>query len=210
MLKSALALAILLSCAAAVLAETASDPPSGSEPPASESGSARLLPNDFKLNLLIRTTLIALNQANDTGNYSVLRDLGAASFREANSTAQLAEIFAQIRKRKLDLSPILFFEPKLVRPPAVQANGHLRLSGFFETQPERVSFDLAFAREANDWRLFGIAVEVAPPPISPPDPAPDQAADEQAGSSQPRAKNPPPKKAMDSSTGSDKKAEGAK
>ena len=34
------------------------------------------MPDAYKLNMLIRTTLIALSQANQTGNYSVLRDLG--------------------------------------------------------------------------------------------------------------------------------------
>lgn len=115
---------------------------------------------------MIRTTIIALNQANATGNYSVLRDLAAPGFQEANNPARLAEIFAQVRGRNLDLSPILFFEPKLVRPPAIQANGHLRLSGYFETLPERVSFDLAFERSEKDWKLFGIAIEVAAPPPS--------------------------------------------
>jgi hypothetical protein len=102
------------------------------------------LPNEYRLNLLIRTTIVALNQANMTGNYTVLRDLAAPSFQQANSAAQLAEAFANMRKRNIDLAPILFFEPKLVRPPAIQPNGKLRLSGYFETRPEQVSFDLAF------------------------------------------------------------------
>lgn len=138
----------------------------GGSPQDGEAGGTSGVPDAYKLNLLIRTTIIALNQANATGNYSVLRDLAAPGFQEANNPARLAEIFAQIRGRNLDLSPILFFEPKLVRPPAVQSNGHLRLSGYFETLPERVSFDLAFERSEKDWKLFGIAIEVAAPPPS--------------------------------------------
>lgn len=121
------------------------------------------LPNDYRLNLLIRTTLVALNQANVTGNYSVLRDLGAPGFQKMNSAAKLAEAFASLRNRDLDLSPILFFEPKLVRPPFIQPNGQLRLSGYFETAPDQVKFDLAFERGERGWLLFGIAVEVSPP-----------------------------------------------
>jgi hypothetical protein len=37
------------------------------------------VPDDLKLIILIRTALIALNQANLTGNYSVLRDIAAPS-----------------------------------------------------------------------------------------------------------------------------------
>lgn len=137
------------------------------------------VPDNYKLNLLIRTTIVALNQANATGNYSVLRDLASPSFQLANSQAKLAEIFSALRRRNLDLSPILFFEPKLVRPPAVQPNGLLRLSGYFETAPEQVRFDMSFERSGTDWRLFGLAIEVAPPappaaasPPAPPSPSP--------------------------------------
>ena len=39
--------------------------------------------------ILIRESLLALDQANKTGNYTVLRDLGSPEF-QANSAAQLA------------------------------------------------------------------------------------------------------------------------
>lgn len=48
----------------------------------------RPVPAPHQLNLLIRTTLIAVNQANFTGNYSVLRDLGTPQFQAANSDAR--------------------------------------------------------------------------------------------------------------------------
>lgn len=121
------------------------------------------MPNAYLLNLLIRTTLIALNQANQTGNYSVLRDLAAPSFQRANSSAKLAEIFAALRKRNLDLSPILFLEPKLIRQPKIDEAGMLRLSGFMPSEPERVLFDMLFQRLDNRWQLFGISVDVRPP-----------------------------------------------
>ena len=67
------------------------------------------LPDPYKLNLLIRSTILAVNQANQTGNYTVLRALASPRFQKGNSKAQLAKIFAGLRKRKLDLTPIMFF-----------------------------------------------------------------------------------------------------
>jgi hypothetical protein len=122
------------------------------------------VPDGPKLRLLIYTMLIAINQANLTGNYSVVRDLAAPSFREANSVARLAEIFAALRGRNLDLSPILLLDPKLVRPPALMDNGFLRLSGFFPSTPEQVNFDLAFQPVGGRWLLFGIAINTSPAP----------------------------------------------
>lgn len=120
------------------------------------------IPNDYRLNLLIRTTIIALNHANRTGNYTVLRDLGAPDFQRDNTAAKLSEAFAALRASGFDLSPILFFEPKLVKKPEIQPNGLLRLSGFFQTQPQQVNFDLAFQNNNQDWRLYGIALTTTP------------------------------------------------
>src|SRR5690606_7439609 len=55
------------------------------------------------------------------------------------------------------------FPPKLVQPPAIGPDGRLRLTGFFDTRPERVMFDLMFEDVDANWKLFGIALDVAAP-----------------------------------------------
>lgn len=115
---------------------------------------------------LLRGTLSAVNQANITGNYSVLRDLGAPSFREAYSTAVLAESFRSWRERKLDFAAILLLDAKLSRPPVVGPNGALRLTGYFPTAPLMVEFDLTFHPVAGNWRLAAIAVSANEPEIT--------------------------------------------
>jgi hypothetical protein len=119
------------------------------------------VPDDLNLLILIRTTLIALNQADLTGNYSVLRDMAAPGFQQANNPAQLATIFADLRSRKIDLNPIAVVEPKLARPAFVNDRGMLRITGFFPTKPEQVNFDLAFLPIEGQWRLFGISVNTS-------------------------------------------------
>lgn len=122
-----------------------------------------VMPDNVKLNLMIRTTLLAFSQANQTGNYSVLRDLSHPKFQLLNSNAQLADVFQNFRKRNLDLAPIIFYTPKLVRPAQIQKDGLLRMTGYFETKPERVSFDLGFWLQGKDWRLAALIVDVKPP-----------------------------------------------
>src|SRR5262245_2055988 len=72
--------------------------------------------------ILIRETLLALDQANKTGNYTVLRDLGSPEF-QANTAARLAEIFAQQRKDNIDLSGVAVIDPQLTLLPQIEANG---------------------------------------------------------------------------------------
>jgi hypothetical protein len=116
--------------------------------------------------MMIRSSIIALNQANKTGNYSVLLDLGAPAFRASNNSASLAQIFAALRQRNLDLSPILFFTPKLVQQPVIGPNGILRLAGFFPTAPERVNFDIYMQMVGTEWQLFGIGVSTSPADVT--------------------------------------------
>jgi hypothetical protein len=124
------------------------------------------IPDAYKLHLLTRTTVIAVNQANKTGNYSVLRDLAAPGFQASNNSAQLAEIFGELRKRNLDLSPVLFYQPKFTSRPVLLPNGMLRVVGLFPSRPQQVNFDLVFEQIQGDWRIYGISIgtRLAPPP----------------------------------------------
>jgi hypothetical protein len=122
--------------------------------------------------ILIRSTLLALDQANKTGNYTVLRDLGAPGF-QTNSAARLGEIFAKLRNDNLDLSGVAVIDPQLNLLPQIEANGLIHMAGFFPSVPTQVNFDLSFAPVNGQWRLFGISVGVgssapaAPTPESP-------------------------------------------
>ena len=124
------------------------------------------LPDAYKLNLLIRSSIIALNQANQTGNYTVLQDLAAPAFRASNNSVRLAQIFSALRQRQLDLTPVLFFTPKLIAQPQIAPNGLLRLAGYFPTAPERVNFDLIYQIVDGQWRLFGIGVTTSPAEVT--------------------------------------------
>ena len=124
------------------------------------------IPDAYALNLMIRSSIIALNQANKTGNYTVLQDLAAPAFRASNNSARLAQIFAHLRQRNLDLTPILFFTPKLAIQPQINPQGILRLAGHFPTAPERVDFDLYFQVVGGEWRLFGIGVTTSPAEVT--------------------------------------------
>lgn len=107
---------------------------------------------------LIRSTLLTLNDANRSGNYSVLRDLAAPDFQAKNSAADLADSFADLRRRKFDLFATALIAPQLTAAPALDAQGMLRLTGHFPTRPQQIDFDLLFQNVGGQWRVFGIAV----------------------------------------------------
>jgi hypothetical protein len=125
--------------------------------------------------ILIRSTLLALDQANKTGNYTVLRDLGSPDF-QANSAAQLAEIFVQQRRDNVDLSGVAVIEPQLTLLPQIEANGMMHMAGFFPSVPTQVNFELLYAPVGGRWRLFGLSVSFGQAaPAAPQPPAAPQA-----------------------------------
>ncbi|MET4765178.1 hypothetical protein ABH975_000120 [Bradyrhizobium ottawaense] len=117
---------------------------------------------------LIRSTLLTLNDANRTGNYTVLRDLAAPDFQARNTAADLALNFLDLRRRNFDLYGAALLAPQFSDAPALDQRGMLRLAGYIPTRPQQIQFDLTFQTVAGQWRL--IAIAIATPEAASPQP----------------------------------------
>lgn len=111
--------------------------------------------------ILVKSAMLALDQANKTGNYSVLRDLGSLNF-QVNTAAKLAEIFAWQRQQELDLAGLVVLEPQLTLLPQIEADGKLHMAGFFPSTPVQVNFELLYEPVNREWRIFGLSVNLSP------------------------------------------------
>ncbi|MBN8943421.1 MAG: hypothetical protein J0H01_28205 [Rhizobiales bacterium] len=107
---------------------------------------------------LVRSTLLTLNDANRSGNYTVLRDLAAPDFQARNTAADLGQSFVDLRRRNFDLYGAALLAPQFTTPPALDQRGMLQLAGSIPTRPQAIRFDLSFQVVAGQWRLFGIAI----------------------------------------------------
>jgi len=148
---------------AAARAQSAPPPvvaPSGAPPNVAYSApvSTQPLPDELTRAKLIWTTMIAIEQANESGNYSVLRDISSPSFQVANDPSRLTEIFAGIRSTNIDLSNTLLLAPSYRQPPGIDGKGMMHLNGAFGLRPTAVLFDLTFQWVANRWKLFGVSL----------------------------------------------------
>ena len=123
-----------------------------------QAGSPTSISNDQAL-YLVRATLLGLNDANRSGNYTVLRDLAAPDFQARNTAADLAQSFSDLRRRNFDLFAVALLAPQYsANTPALEADGKLRLTGVFATRPLQISFELIFQLVNGHWRLFAISV----------------------------------------------------
>jgi hypothetical protein len=121
------------------------------------------MPEAEKIVLLTRTTLLTLNDALHTGNFTVLRDMAAPSFREANSAARLSAVFGNLMAQHVDLTAVVILAPQLVEAPVLdQKNGMVRIKGYFPALPMRIDFEVIYQAVDGRWRLFGLSVHPTP------------------------------------------------
>lgn len=140
-------------------AKSSSVPKTAPEPPQAEQQ-----PNidPVVLAMLIKSTIMALQHANQTGNYSVLRDLGTPLFRERLDQARLTAVFSNLRSRGINLSPVLMLAPNLKQAELTGQN-RLRLAGYFPSQPLQIRYELVFLMIGGVWRIENISVDAVPP-----------------------------------------------
>lgn len=132
-------------------------------PPAANAAQTRPpVPSAETLVLLIRMSLLTLNDALQTGNYTVLRDRSSPAFREANSAAKLARIFTRLELQGIDLGLVTIRAPQLTEAAVTDPGPRLHVKGFFPGQPTQLDFDLVYEPVEGQWRLFGISVAESP------------------------------------------------
>lgn len=152
------AAALAISCSPIIANAAAPTPTAAPTPP------PRPAPVDRNTVLiLIRTTLVAVQQANQTDNYSVLYGISAPGFQQANSSQRLSQIFANLRAKNFDLSGVVVLDPELLALPELYSNGVMRIAGFFPSVPMQVYFDLQFIPVQGQWRLVAVGVDVGVP-----------------------------------------------
>ena len=111
--------------------------------------------------LMLRSSLLALDQANKTNDYAVLRALSSPAF-QVRSPEELSKVFASFREKKIDLSPALVTKPQLKANPVVLPNGILHLAAIFPTKPLSIDCVVEMAPVAGFWRLSGLTVDLVP------------------------------------------------
>ena len=132
-------------------------PPAVQPPP-----SVMPVPGSLEMSKLIWSTLAAVDHANRSGNYSVLRDISAQGFQINNDPARLATIFAGIRSARIDLSDALLIAPTYSEAPAQLRADIFEVRGAFMLRPISIYFDLVFQWAQGRWTLVGIVLRPVP------------------------------------------------
>ena len=125
---------------------------------------AQAMPSSLAREIMIKTTLTTFNDANLTNNYTVFNALASRPFSEQLPPEKLSEVFKTFRDQDIDISAITAFKPVEEPAPFIDSKGLLQMTGYFETSPSYVAYDMSFIG-TNDggWRMIAINVRLAPP-----------------------------------------------
>ena len=122
--------------------------------------SAASFPSDDEQEILIRTTLMTFNDANMTGNYSVLHAKGSKEVQAQLSIEKLFETFKPFRTNQLFFEDIIYEDYDSYEDAKLDDEGALVLAGVFKTDSIRVKYRLRFVKNDAAWKWLGINADV--------------------------------------------------
>ncbi|MFN4013807.1 MAG: hypothetical protein ACK4JB_00625 [Reyranella sp.] len=118
------------------------------------------VPSERALEALVKSSLLTLNDANVTGNYTVLHAKLSRPFRQQFSPEKLRETFREFSQGNADFDIIAAMKPAYLPPPVVDGDGRLVVKGGFPTEPSRLLFELEFIPSDGEWKLIRIHVKL--------------------------------------------------
>jgi hypothetical protein len=124
----------------------------------------QLLPTPLIEEVMVKTSLLTLNDANLTGNYDVMHAKMAKAFRDRFGADTLKQAFKGFAGKHIDTiaaRPIV-----AINEARINAEGDLMLRGYFDTAPSRLNYELDYAISEGEWKLITIDVKVKGPSTS--------------------------------------------
>ena len=121
------------------------------------------VPTERGLEVLVKTSLLSFNDANITGNYTVLHDKLSKPFRQEFPPERLKEAFREFSEKNVDIELVAVLKPTYEPAPAIDSEGKLVVRGYFPTEPIRVNFNLAFIPSDGEWKLIRLNVKLDKP-----------------------------------------------
>jgi hypothetical protein len=112
--------------------------------------------------ILIKTSLLTLNDANITGNYAVLHAKLAKPFRDQFSPDKLKQIFKPFADQKLDYGLIAARPPVASTASVIDKRGALVTRGYFDTRPSRLTYEIDFLPSEGEWKPIKLNINVKP------------------------------------------------
>jgi hypothetical protein len=120
------------------------------------------VPNAMEQEVLIKASLLTLNDANVTGNYAILHAKLSKPFREQFSTDRLKQSFREFADKKADWEAVAAMSPIPTKDSHIDKHGALILRGYFDAGAKHVVYELDFIPSEGEWKPSNLSVRVKP------------------------------------------------
>jgi hypothetical protein len=117
-------------------------------------------PEEKELRRLIRENLLGFDQAVADRSFKAFYQTLSARWKDQLTEGQLERAFQPFIEHQFRVSGVANTEAVLDRPPVLDSEGTLIVSGYYPTQPFKTIFSLKFIYEMPKWKLFGIDVNL--------------------------------------------------
>ena len=121
-------------------------------------------PDEKEVRRLIRENLLAFDRAVASRSFKAFYGTLSATWRnrptDPLTEGQLERRFQPFIDHQYRVAGVARTEAVLDRPPALDSEGMLVVSGYCPTQPFKTVFSLKFIYEMPKWKLFGISVNL--------------------------------------------------
>ena len=126
---------------------------------ASSAAFAVSVPSAVDQEILVKTSLLTFNDANLTGNYTVLNAKGSKPFREQVTPDKLKAGFQVFVDKHIDISGIAA-KPNVTDEAKIDDEGTLIIAGSIKISDSfKVSYTLKYIQSDGEWKMIGINVK---------------------------------------------------
>ncbi len=120
----------------------------------------RPVPDQETVQQLVQETMTQFNAALISGSFTEFYQVLSRAWQVQLTERQLQRAFQTFIDRKVDLTEAMKLEAVFEEQPKITTEGLLVISGHYPWSPFRVFFNLKYMHEQNQWKLFGIDVNL--------------------------------------------------
>jgi hypothetical protein len=118
-------------------------------------------PAEAELKSLTDSSILSFGRAIKKKDFAGFYKETASIWQKQTSPEKLGNAFSGFYGQDIDLpAAIKGKEPVFDNSPEADADGVLKVEGYYPTKPNRIVFTLKYLKEGKDWKLVGINVNL--------------------------------------------------
>jgi len=118
------------------------------------------VPTPTAQEILIKTSILTLNDAILSGNFAVLHAKLAKPFREQFDPDRLKQAFQSFAEKKIDMAAVAAASPVVTDDAQIDDRGALLLRGRFDVDRSRLVYEFDFLPSEGEWKPINLHVSV--------------------------------------------------